>query len=164
MDRDAPTLRADKPHTVRELTGKLLELVRLGYADAGFPVLVKEPAIDREGRPTSVLRVLGFLGINEVEHALTALADEPDASINLMPDDTVPMPRSSMMSIFSFRESSDGRGNPYDLSQYLDRVGCALGTCVICTDTDRPQSLSRSTRHWSLCRSCLSSSAHVRFS
>ncbi|KAL1411308.1 hypothetical protein Q8F55_002259 [Vanrija albida] len=122
MDRDAPTLRADKPHTVRELTGKLLELVRLGYADAGFPVLVKEPAIDREGRPTSVLRVLGFLGINEVEHALTALADEPDASINLMPDDTVSMPRSSMLSIFSFRESSDGRGNPYDLSQYLDRA------------------------------------------
>ncbi len=120
MDRDAPTLRADKTHTVRELTGRLLELVRLGYADAGFPVLVKEPAADREGRTFPTLRILGFLGINELEHALNELADEPDAEVNLIPDDT--LMRSSRLSIFSFSESHEGRHNPYDLSQYIDRV------------------------------------------
>lgn len=119
MDREAPTLRADKPHTVRELTGRLLELVRLGYEDAGFPVLTKEAAVDREGRTYPVLRVVGFLGINELEHALSALADEPDAVVNLTPDE---MMRSSRLSIFSFSESVDGRHNPYDLSQYIDRV------------------------------------------
>lgn len=125
MDREAPTLRADKPHTVRELTGRLLELVRLGYEDAGFPVLVKEAAVDREGRTYPVLRVLGFLGINEMEHALNALADEPDAVVNLTPDE---MMRSSRLSIFSFSESVDGRHNPYDLSQYIDRVSASSGS------------------------------------
>lgn len=120
MDRDAPILRADKPHTVRELTGRLLELVRLGYADAGMPVLVKEAAVDKDGRPYPVLRILGFLGINELEHALTALADEPDAVMNLIPDELGM--HSSRLSIFSFSESHEGRHNPYDLSQYIDRV------------------------------------------
>lgn len=120
VDKDAPTLRADKTHTVRELTGKLLELVRLGYADAGFPVLIKERTADNEGRPYPTLRVLGFLGMNELEHALNELADEPDAIINLIPDD--PITRSSRLSIFSFNESAEGRHNPYDLSQYIDRA------------------------------------------
>jgi chloride channel 3/4/5 len=130
MDRDAPTLRADKTHTVRELTGRLLELVRLGYADAGFPVLVKEPAADREGRTFPTLRILGFLGINELEHALNELADEPDAEVNLIPDDT--LMRSSRLSIFSFSESHEGRHNPYDLSQYIDRVSCGRQLSRIC--------------------------------
>ena len=63
-------LRADKTHTVRSLTGKLLELVRLGLADTGFPVLVKEAVPDADGRHYSGMRVVGFLGMNELEHAL----------------------------------------------------------------------------------------------
>lgn len=118
MDREAPSLRADKTHTVAGLTGRLLELVRLGYADAGFPVLTKEPTVDRDGRTHACLRIVGFLGINELEHALTELQDEPDAIVNLTPDEL----HSSRMSIFSFTESHEGRHNPYDLSQYIDRV------------------------------------------
>ena len=50
------------------------------------------------------------------------LADEPDAVLNLMPEDSH-RPKSSVMSIFSFAESySDPRHNPLDLSQYIDRV------------------------------------------
>lgn len=70
---------------MRSLTGKLLELVRLGMEDTGFPVLVKEvtsaggPSTSASvgleggigsGRERSCLRVVGFLGINELEHAL----------------------------------------------------------------------------------------------
>ena len=84
-----PILRADKPHTVRSLTGRLLELARGGLDDTGFPVLVKDVDVartseftisgngkEREGRTREgsgtkgVLRVVGFLGINELEHAL----------------------------------------------------------------------------------------------
>lgn len=88
-DRSVPHLRADKPHTVRSLTGKLLELVRLGMEDTGFPVLAKgvtsaggpgtnvglglEGGIG-SGRERSCLRVVGFLGINELEHALCKYA------------------------------------------------------------------------------------------
>nr|XP_018261404.1 voltage-gated chloride channel [Kwoniella dejecticola CBS 10117]OBR83562.1 voltage-gated chloride channel [Kwoniella dejecticola CBS 10117] len=114
-DKTVPILRADKPHTVRSLTGKLLELVRLGMADTGFPILVKEK---------SCLRVVGFLGMNELEHALSELSDEPDATLNLMPDDASShRRRSSAMSIFSFADSyADGQWSPYDLSRYIDRA------------------------------------------
>nr|XP_019011401.1 voltage-gated chloride channel [Kwoniella pini CBS 10737]OCF50182.1 voltage-gated chloride channel [Kwoniella pini CBS 10737] len=114
-DKSVPILRADKQHTVRSLTGKLLESVRLGMTDTGFPILVKE---------RSCLRVIGFLGMNELEHALSELSDEPDATLNLMPDDaTSHRRRSSAMSIFSFADSyADGQWSPYDLSRYIDRA------------------------------------------
>ena len=54
------------------------------------------------------------------------LSEEPDANLNLMPDDPA-RPRSSVMSIFSFAESySNPRHNPYDMSCYIDRVGLKL--------------------------------------
>ncbi|WWC90776.1 uncharacterized protein L201_005713 [Kwoniella dendrophila CBS 6074] len=142
-DRSVPTLRADKQHTVRSLTGKLLELVRLGMADTGFPVLVKEvtanggnnPGLGLDGgmssgRERSCLRVVGFLGMNELEHALSELSDEPDASLNLMPDETsTHKTRSSAMSIFSFAESYvEGQWSPYDLSRYIDRAPITVQT------------------------------------
>ncbi|WRT68309.1 uncharacterized protein IL334_005285 [Kwoniella shivajii] len=135
-DKSVPILRADKQHTVRSLTGKLLELVRLGMADTGFPVLVKEVTANgghsglgleggmSSGRERSCLRVVGFLGMNELEHALSELSDEPDATLNLMPDDaSTHRNRSSQMSIFSFADSfADGQWSPYDLSRYIDRA------------------------------------------
>ena len=107
-------------------------------ADTGFPVLVKEH-VEGDGRSFTGLRIVGFLGMNELEHALgtrhllishvdadrvaAVLADEPDANLNLMPEDATRGPRSSVMSIFSFAESySDARHNPYDVSRYIDRV------------------------------------------
>jgi chloride channel 3/4/5 len=96
--------------------------VRLGYADAGFPVLTKEPTVGGDGRSHSCFRIVGFIGINELEHALTELQDEPDAVVNLAPDEGL---HSSRMSIFSFTESHEGRHNPYDLSQYIDRVSAS---------------------------------------
>lgn len=133
-DPDVPTLRADKAHTVRSLTGRLLELARKGMGDTGFPVLIKEG--------TDRIRVVGFLGMNELEHALCAspspsssmkcadssaeLADQPDAQLDLMPTDRSTHPRTSMYSVFSFGESfSDPRHDPYDLSHYIDRVSLA---------------------------------------
>lgn len=87
-DRSVPVLRADKVHTVRSLTGRMLELARGGLADTGFPVLVREhgAAAGRRGdeghghghggngkereRDRGGMRVIGFLGTNELEHAL----------------------------------------------------------------------------------------------
>ncbi len=70
VQRDIPILRAEKSHTVRSLTGKLLELARNGLADTGFPVLVKETVPDGDGRQAFGMRVVGFLGMKELEHAL----------------------------------------------------------------------------------------------
>ena len=58
-----------------------------------------------------------------------ALADEPDANLNLMPDDSATRSRNSVLSIFSFVESfSDPRHNPYDISRYIDRVSQRLSS------------------------------------
>ena len=69
-EQDLPVLRADKSHTVRSLTGKLLELARDGMADSGFPVLQREPGILGDDRISSGLRVVGFIGMAEMDHAL----------------------------------------------------------------------------------------------
>ncbi|KAK8854828.1 hypothetical protein IAR55_003567 [Kwoniella newhampshirensis] len=141
-NRSVPVLRTDKQHTVRSLTGKLLELVRLGMADSGFPVLVKEQTASPtggmgldggmvSGRERSCLRIVGFLGMSELEHALAELSDEPDATLNLMPDDadSQTRTRSSAMSIFSFADSNvDGGWSPYDLSRYIDRAPITVQT------------------------------------
>jgi chloride channel 3/4/5 len=68
-DKEIPIIRADKPHTVRTLTGKLLELARKGMIDGGFPVLTKE-IVEHDGRSFAAMRIVGFLGMNELEHAL----------------------------------------------------------------------------------------------
>lgn len=75
-----PILRADKAHTVRSLTGRLLESHRLGMADTGFPVLIKEVVGDGEGRQFGALRVVGFLGMDEVEHALCGFSHSVSVS------------------------------------------------------------------------------------
>ena len=41
----------------------------MGMADTGFPVLVKE-SVEGGGRMFAGMRVVGFLGMNELEHAL----------------------------------------------------------------------------------------------
>lgn len=55
---------------------------------------------------------------------IAELADEPDAAINLIPDDaSQARVRSSAMSIFSFADSFvDNVWNPCDLSRYIDQV------------------------------------------
>ncbi len=51
-------------NTVRALRDQLARLVRAGYVDKGFPILSTEP----NGKS----RMLGFIGGNELEHALSA--------------------------------------------------------------------------------------------
>lgn len=55
---------------------------------------------------------------------IAELADEPDAAINLTPDDATPARiRNSALSIFSFADSFVDNGwNPCDLSRYIDQV------------------------------------------
>ncbi|EIW67300.1 hypothetical protein TREMEDRAFT_34025 [Tremella mesenterica DSM 1558] len=111
-DHEVPFLRADKVNSVRRLTGQLLALVRTDMADTGFPLLVKENS--------NSLRIVGFLGMNELEHALRTLQDEPEAELQLMPNDA--SRQQSTMSIFSFAESVNDRYDPYDISRYVDRA------------------------------------------
>ena len=64
-DRDVETIRLDKENTVRTLRDQLLRLMASGQDDSGFPILRKE------SEATEGMRLVGFIGANELEHALS---------------------------------------------------------------------------------------------
>ena len=60
-DRDVDVIRLDQTNTVKSLRDKLLKCVAMGYVDSGFPIL--RPDIGG-------LKMVGYIGVNELEHAL----------------------------------------------------------------------------------------------
>jgi chloride channel 3/4/5 len=65
-DRDVEAIRLDKENTVKTLRDQLLRLMASGQDDSGFPILRKE------SEATEGMRLVGFIGANELEHALSA--------------------------------------------------------------------------------------------
>jgi chloride channel 3/4/5 len=63
MDHEVGVIDIGHSNTVRTLRDQLARLVRAGYADSGFPILSR----DADGKS----RMLGFIGGNELEHALS---------------------------------------------------------------------------------------------
>ena len=61
MDKKVGVIRLDESNTVKHLRDKLREALTVGYSDGGFPIL--RP--DFQG-----MRVAGYIGFNELEHAL----------------------------------------------------------------------------------------------
>lgn len=61
-DRDVEVIRVDVQNDVKNLRDKLQKLVDSGNDDSGFPI-IKE---DSNGP-----RLLGYIGANELEHALS---------------------------------------------------------------------------------------------
>ena len=64
-DRFVGVIRLDEQNTVKSLRDKLRDALLAGYADSGFPILYRD---------TSGLRVAGYIGMNELEHALGTLS------------------------------------------------------------------------------------------
>ncbi|KAI0709544.1 chloride channel [Cerioporus squamosus] len=114
-DRDVEVIRVDRTNTVKSLRDKLQELVNSGNSDSGFPIL--RP--DDEG-----LRMVGYIGANELEHALSIVADEPDEEVSFHP--TTPEGHIGHMasSISSLAETGSNfiGADPYDFSCYMDQA------------------------------------------
>lgn len=64
MDRDVEVINVAHLNTVRTLRDQLARVDAAGYADTGFPII----RTDEDGRA----QMLGFIGGNELEHALSA--------------------------------------------------------------------------------------------
>ncbi|KAG8904478.1 hypothetical protein FRB99_001690 [Tulasnella sp. 403] len=64
-DKTLDAIRCDIPNTVRTLSDKLRDAASSGVIE-GFPLITGEG------------KVVGYIGINELEHALAIVADEPD--------------------------------------------------------------------------------------
>lgn len=63
-DREVPVIRADGENTVHTLRDQLQNLLVSGHDDGGFPIL-------SEIRDTDEKRLVGYIGANELEHALS---------------------------------------------------------------------------------------------
>jgi len=57
-------IRLDRTNTVKSLRDQLQEVFRSGNDDSGFPILRKDDAHDD-------MRLVGYIGANELEHALS---------------------------------------------------------------------------------------------
>ena len=64
MDRDVEVINVAHSNTVRTLRDQLARVDAAGYADTGFPII----RTDENGGA----QMLGFIGGNELEHALSA--------------------------------------------------------------------------------------------
>ncbi|CDO69130.1 hypothetical protein BN946_scf185042.g32 [Trametes cinnabarina] len=112
-DRDVDVIRVDRENTVKSLRDQLQELVESRNSDSGFPIL--RP--DGDG-----LRMIGYIGANELEHALSIVADDPDHVITF--HSTTPQQHGGPMasSISSLGESGAMGPDPYDFTWYMDQA------------------------------------------
>jgi chloride channel 3/4/5 len=65
-DRDVVVIRLDHENTVESLRDQLQALLCAGHDDAGLPILRND-----EARGAG-LRMVGYIGASELEHALSA--------------------------------------------------------------------------------------------
>ncbi|KAF9501534.1 hypothetical protein BDN71DRAFT_1550108 [Pleurotus eryngii] len=116
-DRDVSTIKLDKGNTVKSLRDQLQSLVDSGNDDSGFPILRVDPH-------ENGWRMVGYIGANELEHALSLVADDPDEEVFFHTN----YPRYSMASssLSSLHEVDEREQNMFDFSIYMDQAPLTL--------------------------------------
>ncbi|KAI0058083.1 hypothetical protein BV25DRAFT_1919615 [Artomyces pyxidatus] len=113
-DRDVDVIRVDRLNTVKTVRDQLAGLVAAGYADTGFPILRTE-----EGGS----RMVGYIGANELEHALSIVAEEADSTVHFHEQGRYSLGEISSSSISSAVEEGPFGGiDPFNFSVYMDRA------------------------------------------
>ncbi|KAJ6499237.1 chloride channel [Mycena sanguinolenta] len=113
--RDAEVIRLSGPNTVRSLINQLQALLALGNDDSGFPILRKD---GDEGHDD--WRMIGYIGANELEHALSLVADDPEDEVQFHAE----LSHRGGLSSASFSSLLDGGQpdiDPFDFSIYMDQ-------------------------------------------
>ncbi|KIP06962.1 hypothetical protein PHLGIDRAFT_71807 [Phlebiopsis gigantea 11061_1 CR5-6] len=112
-DRDAHVVRIEDRDTVKTLRDKLQALLDAGRHDGGFPIV----RADDGG-----LRMVGYIGANELEHALSIVADDADRRVTF--HTTTPYSHEhAMASSFSSAAGEPGSAvDPFDFSYYMDQA------------------------------------------
>ncbi|EKM81010.1 hypothetical protein AGABI1DRAFT_37258 [Agaricus bisporus var. burnettii JB137-S8] len=119
--RDPDVIRLDENNTVRSLRDKLLCLETSGNDDGGFPILRSEP--DGDG-----LRMIGYIGASELEHALNIVADlDADKEARFHPSYSNDLTSSSILSLLDGHVRS-GSSDPFDFSIYMDQAPLTISS------------------------------------
>lgn len=112
--RDVEVIQLDKKNTVRSLRDQLLKLMASGHDDSGFPILRKDST------DVDDMRLVGYIGTNELEHALSIVADHGDDDVHFHTAYTHDLTSSSISSVL---ENTDGNTrDPFDFTPYMDQA------------------------------------------
>jgi len=112
--RDVEVIRLDRLNTVKSLRDQLQALVSMGNDDSGFPIL------RRDDNDQNEMRLVGYIGANELEHALSIVADDADNEVYFH---TTYAHNLAASSISSLLETAQGPVmDPFDFSVYMDQA------------------------------------------
>ncbi|KAF8893807.1 voltage-gated chloride channel [Infundibulicybe gibba] len=115
--RDVEVIKLDQKNTVKSLRDQLLTLTSSGNDDGGFPILRRDSNDDD-------MRLVGYIGSNELEHALSIVADAADDEVFFNPTYSHNIMASS--SISSFEGAHCPTPDPFDFSAYMDQAPLTL--------------------------------------
>jgi chloride channel 3/4/5 len=128
MIRDVEVIRQDRENTVESLRDQLQAVLCAGHDDTGFPIL-------RQDKHDEGLRMVGYIGANELEHALSMLLSVHNGSerlnslfeIGIVAEEAKGHVRFHTTHVHNIDTSSvaseeqDGI-DPFDFSVYMDKV------------------------------------------
>ncbi|KAG1816060.1 chloride channel [Suillus subaureus] len=110
-DRDVDVIRVDRHNTVESLRDQLQLLLNAEHDDGGFPIL--RPNRDEDG-----MRLVGYIGASELEHALTVVAEGATEEVRFH---TTYMHEDMGTSYSSWVEEQN-KDDPFDFSVYMDQA------------------------------------------
>ncbi|KAG2342945.1 hypothetical protein BDR05DRAFT_1025309 [Suillus weaverae] len=112
-DRDVDVIRVDRHNTVESLRDQLQSLLNAEHDDSGFPIL--RPSRNEDG-----VRMVGYIGASELEHALTVVAEGATEEVYFHTTYTHEELAASYSSwVEEPRQSED---DPFDFSVYMDQA------------------------------------------
>jgi len=117
-DRDANVIKVDRENTVKSLRDQLLGLVS-DEEDKGFPILRQDDG---------GMRMVGYIGANELEHGLIIVADEAESQVSFHPTSPYSHGTYGTSSISSLMDGETVEGDPFDFSVYMDKAPLTVQT------------------------------------
>jgi len=114
-DRDVDVIRVDRENTVKSLRDQLQGLLATGNADSGFPILRSDDG---------GLRMVGYIGANELEHALSIVADDAEKTVSFHHPSPYGHGERMASSLTSLMEAGSRYAgvDPFDFSPYMDQA------------------------------------------
>jgi chloride channel 3/4/5 len=110
-DRDVDVIRLDRDNTVETLRDQLQNILMSGHDDAGFPIL-------SNAKEDGGARLVGYIGANELEHALSIVADDAHQEVLFHTAIYRDLTSSSVSSLIDTQMGAD----PFDFSVYMDQA------------------------------------------
>ena len=124
-------IRLERPNTVESLRDQLQSLLNAGHDDSGFPIL--RPNSDGDGT-----RMIGYIGANELEHALgksslfpmQTLSEVLNKYLAIVAEKAIELVRfhtheeRGLATSYSYLadEARQAEEDPFDFSVYMDKV------------------------------------------